>query len=298
MNQPKEERHFQNIIKKLKNYCIYEEINKHTIDKNIIKKISILYDIFNHINKKRNNNNSDFIYTSDIKHSLKYDDFVKIRFHIIPIERKGLNSIDDKNYNFINNLNNLVTNIYNPSSYDQFISNGIEEDKEKLNIMMKSINEIECAYIYKYRSDNNIKLTFDVFCHNFYIYLSYDYKKNLSIQNFKNKYNQIKVSNEFELSTGQNILQINSIGIMLKNHSNSFEEDTLEKLNPFILESESMIKELHSKKYIKTKDIELENDFFIKNSNYEEDMRRLIHFEKIKEEYKRLKKSIKKNIVF
>ncbi|CRG95735.1 conserved Plasmodium protein, unknown function [Plasmodium gallinaceum] len=298
MNQSKEERHFQNIIKKIKNYSIYDEINKNTIDKNIIKKISILYDIFNHINKKRNNNINDFIYTDDIKYSLKYDDFVKIRFHIIPIKRKGLSSIDEKSYNFVNNLNNIVTNIYDPSSYNKFLRNEIEEDKEKLNIMMKSINEIECAYIYKYRSDSKIKLTFDVFCHNFYIFLSYDYKKNISIQNFQNKYNQIKVNNEFELSTGQNILQINSIGMILKNYNNSFEEDILEKLNPFILESESMIKELHSKKYIKTKNIELENDFFIKNSNYEEDMRRLIHFEKIKDEYKRLKKSIKKNLVF
>ncbi|KAI4835783.1 hypothetical protein MKS88_005000 [Plasmodium brasilianum] len=295
MNCLSEERHFQNIVKKLKNYSIYDEIDKNKLDKNIIKKISILYDLFRHINKERNSNTTDFIYTSDIKYSLKHDEFVRIRFHITPIERKGINSLDENNYSYIQNLNNLVSNIYNPSIYDQFIKNQIEEDKEKLQIMIKCINEIECAYIYKYRSDNNIKLTFDVFCHNFYVFLSYDYKKKLSIKNFKNKYNQIKQDNEFEYSTTQNIMQLNSIGLILKNNDNSFEQEYLEKLNPYIFESEAIIKELHSKKYAPIKKLELENNFFIKNDNYEQDMRRLIQVEKIKNEYRRLKNNIRKN---
>ncbi|CAD2093451.1 conserved Plasmodium protein, unknown function [Plasmodium vinckei brucechwatti] len=286
----KEEKYFEEILRKTNNYNIYGDVNDNKVDKNIVKKIAILYEIFNRINKERNNNNNlDFIYTSDIKYSLKYDDFVRIRFHIIPVERKGINSLDKNNYHYIENLNNVISNIYNPSAYDQFINNKIDEDKEKLNIMLKCINEIECAYIYKYRSDNNIKLTFDVFCHNFYIFLSYNYKKKLSIKNFKNKYNQIKKPNEYEFSATQNIMQLNSIGVTIpknihtstdNNNNNSiksYEQEIMEKLNPFIFESEHIINELHSKNNsLLLSPVQLENNFFIKHPDYVHNMTKLI----------------------
>lgn len=293
MNLSKEDREFQNVVRKAKEYSIYSELQKNTIDKNVVKKVSILYEIFHHINKVAKLSTNDFVYTSDIKECLKRDNFVKIRFHIIPLKKEKINAIDENSYNFIDNINNAVSNIYIPSSYDKLLGNSELEDKEKLNIMLKKINEIECAYIYKYRSDNKVKLTFDVFCHNFYIFLSYDYKKHLAFQNFKNKYNDIQEEEQFQLKTSQNMLQLNSLGVVLKKHDNSFEEEMLERLNPFIFESEGMIMELHKKKNLLQKNIELDNDFFIKNSSYENNMRQLLHFEKIKDEYKRLKKNIK-----
>ncbi|VWU48892.1 conserved protein, unknown function [Hepatocystis sp. ex Piliocolobus tephrosceles] len=293
-----EDEYTNKLIKNSKKYSIYDDISKNSVDRNVIKKISILYDIFTYINKKKNNNSKDFIYTNDIKHSLKYDDFVRIRFHIIPIERKGINNLDSDNYNYIEQINNTVSNIYNPSSYDQFLNNRCEEDTTKLYIMLKNLNEIECAYIYKYRSDNNIKLTFDVFSHNFYIFLSYDYKKKLAIKNFKNKYNQIKIDNEYKYSMNQNIMELNSIGMVLNTHLNSYEQEVIDKLNPFIYESEHIIKELHTKKNKLKQKYELENSFFFNHNNYEDEMRKLIHTEKRKEEYKRLSKHIGKNFIF
>lgn len=294
MYQSIEDKEFQKLVKRAQDYSIYDEVEKNTVDKNVVKKLSILYEVFQHINKVSNVSTEDFVYTSDIKDCLRRDSFVKIRFHIIPLKKKAINSLDEKNYNFIDNINNVASNMYLPTNYDRLMGDKYCEDKEKLNIMLKRINEIECAYIYKYRSDSKIKLTFDIFCHNLYIFLSYDYKKHLSLHQFKNKYNQLKEDNQFKLKTSQNMLQLNSIGLVLKTHDSSFEEETLEILNPFIYESETMIKELHAKKNLRRKNIELENDFFLKNSNYEENMRQLIHFEKIKDEYKRLKKGLKK----
>lgn len=291
MKQNQEERIFQNLMKKVKDQSIYEEMNKNSIDKNIVKKISILFEIFNHINKVRSNSSQDFVYTNDVKYCLRHDNFVKVRFHLIPLERKKLHSVDEKNFNFIQNVNQAVSNIYDSSTYDQRLNSSVE-DEEKLHYLMKKLNEIEHAYIYKYRSTHNIKLTFDVFCHNFYIFLSYDYKKHLSIQNFKNKYNMIEVNNEFKCKASQNMLQLNSMGLVLNNHDNEYERDIMDRLNPFIFESEHMIKELHVKKNIIRKDVELENEFFLKNFNYEDHMRMLLHFEKVKDEYKRLKKSV------
>ncbi|SOV82639.1 conserved Plasmodium protein, unknown function [Plasmodium sp. gorilla clade G3] len=311
MKGEKEDVEFRDLVTRYQNYSIYDELNKNTIDKNIIKKISILYDIFKHINKVRNNNTNDFIYTSDIIYCLRYDNFVRIRFHITSIERKKINNLDKNNYNFIENLNNIISNIYNPSYYDKFLNNNIICDKEKFNIMLKYIREIENAYIYKYRSDHNIKLTFDVFSHSFYIFLSYDYKKKLSIKNFKNKYNQIKNDNIYEYTPAQKMLQFNSLGTVLTttlvdqtNHKhstynyNSFEHETLERIAPFIYESENMIMHLHRNKIYPIKNLEIENDFFIKNKNYENNMTNLIKLEKIKDEHKRLKKNIQNNFSF
>lgn len=311
MKRGKEDIRFEDVVSRYEKYSIYDELNKNTIDKNIIKKISILYDIFKHINNVQNNNTNDFIYTNDIIYCLRYDNFVRIRFHIISMERNKINNIDKDNYNFIENLNNIISNIYNPSYYDKFLNNKIICDKEKLNIMLKYIREIENAYIYKYRSDHNIKLTFDVFSHTFYIFLSYDYKKKLSIKNFKNKYNQIENNNIYEYTPAQKMLQFNSLGTFLttnlayqtnyKNPTynyNSFEHETLERITPFIYESEHIINHLHKKKIYPIKNLEIENDFFIKNKNYEQNMTNLIKLEKIKDEHKRLKNNIQHNFLF
>ncbi|GAW83000.1 hypothetical protein, conserved [Plasmodium gonderi] len=293
----REEKQLQRLLRKVQDCGLYDEIEKETVDKNVVKKISILYDIFRRINDEKNGKNKDFLYTSDIKDSLKYDDFVRVRFHIIPMERKNgiIKLEDEENYHYIENMNNIITNIYNPSSYDKFVNYKIEEDKEKLKCMLKFVNEIECAYIYKYRSDNNIKLTFEVFCHNFYIFLSYDYKKKLAIKNFKNKYTSLETNDQFKFSIPQNIMHINSIGTVINTSNDPFERDTLDRLNPFIFESLEMIKELHSTKNTPILlPAKIDNDFFIKNTHYEEDMRRLIKLNRITNEYKRLRAHLSK----
>ncbi|SOV24956.1 conserved Plasmodium protein, unknown function [Plasmodium sp. DRC-Itaito] len=308
----KEDVEFRDAVSRYAKYSIYDELNKNSIDKNIIKKISILYDIFKHINKVCNNNTNDFIYTNDITYCLRYDNFVRIRFHITSIERNQTNNVDKSNYNFIENLNNIISNIYNPFYYDKFINNEIICDKEKLNIMLKYIREIENAYIYKYRSDHNIKLTFDVFSHSFYIFLSYDYKQKLCIKNFNNKYNQIQNNNIYEYTPAQKMLQFNSLGTILttnlyhqtnqkhstSNYYNSFENETLQKIVPFIYESENMINHLHTKKTYPIQNANIENDFFINNKNYQHNMTNLIKLQKLKHEHKRLKKNIQHNFFY
>ncbi|GAB68477.1 hypothetical protein PCYB_133510, partial [Plasmodium cynomolgi strain B] len=285
---------------------MFDEVHEDTVDKNIVKKIAILYDVFRRINEGNGaiigSSNSDFVYTSDIKHALKYDDFVRVRFHIIPRERKnGILKLEqeEKNYHFIENMNHIVSNVYNPSSYDQFLSNRVEEDKDKLNCMMKCLNEIESAYIYRYRSDSNIKLTFEIFCHNFYTFLSYDYKKKSCVQNFRNKYDNVQVSNHFQLSTPQNMIHVNSIGTVMHPSTDPYERDTLEKLKPFILESLEMVKELHDtgdRRHPPFGGAQLDNDFFVKNTHYEDDMRRLIRMESAANEYRRLRAGLAKRL--
>ncbi|KJP89785.1 hypothetical protein AK88_00493 [Plasmodium fragile] len=291
MREQSEEARLQRLLGRLKSQGMFDEVKEDTVDKNVIKKIAILYDVFRRINEGNGaigaSGNCDFVYTSDIKYALKYDNFVRVRFHIIPVERKKgilqLGEEEEKNYHFIQNMNNIVSNIYNPSSYDQFLNNRVEEDKEKLKCMMKCLNEIESAYIYRYRSDNNIKLTFEIFCHNFYTFLSYDYKRKSCIQNFRNKYSNVQVSNPFQLSTPQNMIHINSIGTVMHSSSDQYERDTLDTLKPFILESLEMVKELHgtggSKQY-PFGGAQLDNDFFVKNAHYEDDMRGLIRMER------------------
>lgn len=299
-----EEARLQRLLAKLKGQGMFDEVQENTVDKNIVKKIAILYDVFRRINEGNGSiggsGNSDFVYTSDIKYALKYDDFVRVRFHIIPVERKkGILKLEeeDKKYHFIENMNNIVSNIYNPSSYDQFLNNRMEEDKDKLKCMMKCLNEIESAYIYRYRSDNNIKLTFEIFCHNFYTFLSYDYKRKSSIQDFRNKYSNVEVSSPFQLSTPQNMIHLNSIGTVMHPSADQYETETLEKLKPFIFESLEMVKELHGtgdRRYPPFGAAQLDNDFFVKNTHYEDDMRRLIRMERAANEYKRLRAGLAK----
>ncbi|ANQ10634.1 Uncharacterized protein PCOAH_00049180 [Plasmodium coatneyi] len=299
-----EEARLKQLVGKLKSQGMFDEVQKNTVDKNIVKKIAILYDVFKRINEGSasicGSSNSDFIYTSDIKHALKYDDFVRVRFHIIPVERKkGMLHLgeEEKNYHFIENMNHIVSNIYNPSSYDQFLNNRVQEDKDKLTCMMKCLNEIESAYIYRYRSDNNIKITFEIFCHNFYTFLSYDYKRKSCIQNFCNKYANVEVTNPFQLSTPQNMFHINSIGTVMHPSADQYERDTLEKLKPFILESLEMVKEFHGtgdERKPPFGGAQLDNDFFVKNTHYEDDMRNLIKMERAANEYRRLRTGLAK----
>ncbi|VUZ98321.1 conserved Plasmodium protein, unknown function [Plasmodium vivax] len=308
MNGQREEARLQRLLGRLKGQGMFDELQENTVDKNVVKKIAILYDLFRRINEGNNggtfgSGDSNFVYTSDIKHALKYDDFVRVRFHIIPVERKkGMLKLEEeeKNYHFIENINNIVSNMYNPSSYDQFLNNRVEEDKEKLKCMMKCLNEIESAYIYRYRSENNIKLTFEVFCHNFYPFLSYDYKRKSCIKNFVNKYSNVQVSSPFQLSLPQNMLHINSMGTVMHPSADPYERDSLEKLKPFILESLEMVKELHSagegRQLPFFGGAQLDNDFFVKNTHYEDDMRRLIRMERAANEYRRLRAGLAKRL--